>query len=345
MGGKGPNVTLQPPSFQISPTTSDSVMDWIEQYESARRALAICWVARDEIAMDGDDAVKVLHKLCSNDIETLTTGRGCEAFVCNVQGKIVSHLLAYRTPTGLRLVTSEGQAPDLIAHLDRYVIREDVQFQHIQDSASLYVVGPLAQAKLKELGAPIPEPLGAETWSTNRATCIVRRLQDILGCQIVGPRETLSAIAEGPLLERGAAAMGDEAWSALRIESFVPEYPQDISIDNLPQEVGRDDTAISFTKGCYLGQETVARIDAMGHVNWLLRGLSWPVDGKPQPSATLHADGKDAARITSVCFSPELGAPLALAYVRRQYATVGSVLHGECGEATVVSLPLAVSDA
>jgi folate-binding protein YgfZ len=122
----------------------------------------------------------------------------------------------------------------------------------------------------------------------------------------------------------------------LRIEAGLPLYGIDLDERNLPQEVNRDAEAISFTKGCYLGQETVARIDALGHVNWLLTGLLLPAGPLPAAGTTFEQDGSDVARMTSSSYSPRLQRPLAMAYVRQRSSSPGTVLPG----AEVISLPL-----
>src|SRR5205814_560451 len=117
-----------------------------------------------------------------------------------------------------------------------------------------------------------------------------------------------------------------EALEMVRIEAGTPFFGQDITDKNLPQELGRDALAISFTKGCYLGQETVARIDALGHVNQTLRGLRFAGLEIPQAGADLSTPDKPdkaVAHVTSAAFSPRLAAPLALGYVRRGYEAPG----------------------
>jgi folate-binding protein YgfZ len=145
-------------------------------------------------------------------------------------------------------------------------------------------------------------------------------------------------------LEREQSVSGDpcscEALEIVRIEQGYPWFGVDISEDNLPQEVGRNLKAISFTKGCYLGQETVARIDALGHVNKTLCGVAFNGEALPTAGLELFAADKVVGQITSACWSPKLGRPLALAYVRRGQQTPGTKLTSSLGEAEVVALPV-----
>jgi folate-binding protein YgfZ len=129
----------------------------------------------------------------------------------------------------------------------------------------------------------------------------------------------------------------------VRVESGVPMYGRDITDENLPQEVNRNAQAISFTKGCYLGQETVARIDALGHVNKLLVGLKISGATVPTAGTELTAQGKVVGHVTSAVFSPRLNAPLALGYVRTGNNEVGNRVESPLGSAEVIALPLSDS--
>ena len=138
----------------------------------------------------------------------------------------------------------------------------------------------------------------------------------------------------------GSDPLRATAVESARLEAGVPLFGHDITADNLPQEVARDARAISFTKGCYLGQETVARIDALGHVNRLLVGLKFAGQAAPPTGTVLLAGQQDVGHVTSAAWSPRLAAPLALAYVRRSHAKKGSTLSSAAGAAEVIELPV-----
>jgi folate-binding protein YgfZ len=156
---------------------------------------------------------------------------------------------------------------------------------------------------------------------------------------VILPAEQLPGVWR-TLREAGARPCGQRALELLRIEAGWPRYGRDLSEDNLPQEVGRDQWAISFTKGCYLGQETVARIDSRGHVNRLLMGLIFASAEVPKSGMELRAGSAVVGEITSAAFSPTRNAAVALGYVRRGHNEPGSVLESAAGPATVVSLPM-----
>jgi folate-binding protein YgfZ len=120
----------------------------------------------------------------------------------------------------------------------------------------------------------------------------------------------------------------------------MPSYGVDFNEENLPQEVGRDSEAISFTKGCYLGQETVARIDALGHVNQRLASVRFFGTDVPAVGTELTRGGRIVGSVTSAAISPKLGAPIALAMVRREGNSPGARLSSAAGECEVVALPV-----
>jgi folate-binding protein YgfZ len=142
------------------------------------------------------------------------------------------------------------------------------------------------------------------------------------------------------LQSQEARACGPEAVEAARIEAGQPFYGRDIHDRSLPQEVARDAQAISFVKGCYIGQETVARIDALGHVNRTLAGVKFAGERVPESGAELVRDGQSVGQVISAVFSPRLSAPLALAYLRRGSNTPGTRLESPVGPGEVVSLPV-----
>ena len=240
--------------------------------------------------------------------------------------------------------TVAGEAAKLLAHLDRYVMREDVKLtDRSQERAEWLLAGPAAPEVLAAAGASeLPgDPFMSVSAVIAGAAVWLRRtpLAGPVSFLVDGPREAFAAIGAA-LQSAGAKKVDEAAWHARRIEWGWPLFGVDITDKNLPQELNRDRLAISFTKGCYLGQETVARIDALGHVNKLLVGVRWRGETAPAAGAELSVDGKPVGQVTSASFSPRLDAPLALAYIRRLHATPGAKLTTGDGQAEVVTLPL-----
>jgi folate-binding protein YgfZ len=302
------------------------------------------------ITITGNDRQAFLHNFCTNEIRSLAPGESREAFITNVKGKIIGHGLVTCRNESLVLISVPQQAATLIAHLDRYVIREDVQLHDSTPSLAYILLGgttrpiesAMSMAPTMDEGQSILRPLvNAEA---NLGELPVRWIGwDLLGpvfCGLVEVNIRDAGRAREALVEKQIQPCGEAAFHALRIEAGTPLFGVDFDDRNFPQEVGRNERAISFTKGCYLGQETVARIDALGHVNQHLVGVRFSEDAAPNIGAELLRAGKNAGHVTSTAYSPKLQAPLALAMVRHEQCGVGTLLESPTGPCEVISLPL-----
>ena len=299
--------------------------------------------ARTQIEFTGNDRSSFLHNFCTNSVRDLAPGSGREAFVLDSKGHVLGHILLFVTPHSIVLDTVGGQAERLVGHFERYVIREDVTIRdRTGDWADLLVAGPQAADLLDSLGLHTPdEPLAHTEAALGGNRLFIRRV-DLVGpesflvaCERIAAPEVLAAVAND-----GAIQAGLEAFETARIEAGTPVYGQDITEKNLPQEVNRDAQAISLNKGCYLGQETVARIDALGHVNKVLAGVRFQSSEVPPVGTELTTDGGVVGTVTSACYSPGLQAALALGFVRTGQTTRGTRLSSQYGPAEVIALPL-----
>jgi folate-binding protein YgfZ len=233
------------------------------------------------------------------------------------------------------LDAAPGQAAELIAHFDKYVISEDVQFaDRTSDLSDLLVAGPAAAETIASFArSKIPTDLLSHVVTIIGGTSASVRRVEYAGPAsffVQSPTASLAAM-EQTLAAAGAVRCDTVAVESARLEAGIPLFGRDITGDNLPQEIGRDSRAISFTKGCYLGQETVARIDALGHVNRQLVGLRLAGESVPAAGAPLLAGDKEVGQITSAAWSPALQAPLALGMVRRAHARPGTLLTSPSG--------------
>lgn len=296
----------------------------LDEYEALREGRGFVeltgWTS---IALTGTDRQKFLNNFCTNDVKRLAPGQSCEIFITNVKGKVLGHGLADCRDDELVFITVPNQAEVLIEHLDRYIIREDVQLRDTTAERSYILVGP----NLPAGAAPTARWIG---WM-------------LLGPDAGGIVEISTADASAvqkSFTDQGFVSCGTGAFDALRIEAGTPLFGVDFNCENLPQEVARNEQAISFTKGCYLGQETVARIDALGHVNQELTGAKFSGSIPPAAGAELSHDGAAVGRVTSATMSPRLGAPLAIATIRRQWLAPGTTLDSPVGSCEVVRLPL-----
>ncbi len=329
------------------------------EYEALTAAAGIVRMnGRTLVELTGRDRNSFLHNFCTNDIRGLKPGCGCEAFITSVQGKILGHVMVFCGPESLVLDTVPGQAEPLIAHLDRYLIREEVALaDRSNDWTDLLVAGSDSPKILTVLAgvAPPTERLATVEARIGAAAVVIAKVD------LAGPHGFLVRVAaadaaqvERDLNAAGAIRCSEETAGTLRIESGWPAYGHDITDKNLPQEVNRDRQAISFTKGCYLGQETVARIDALGHVNRTLCGLRlhpaadslstveaiMALEESGIVGASISADGQPVGEVTSATFSPRLSTLLALGYIRRGHHQIGTLLGSSLGQVEVITLPL-----
>lgn len=314
---------------------------WLNEYEAlTERAALVEPFERTQIEMSGPDRATFLHNLCTADIRKLEVGTGCEAYVTSVQGKTLGHVFVFAGPESLILDTVAGQGELLINHLDHYLISEQVELHdRSQPWSEMLLAGKGSAALAAELGRQEPPQaaLSHGPWQVAGKSAWLRRVEITNGggFLISTRREDGPAVAAA-VLEAGAARAGHEAFEAARIERGFPLFDKDVSAKNLAQEVGRDEQAICFVKGCYLGQETVARIDALGHVQRMLVSLRFADSAVPKPGTELSVGETVVGQVTSSTYSPRDKAALALGYVRRGHNQPGTELTSPVGPAQVV---------
>lgn len=318
-------------------TSTEKVLDFgspADEERAAREGAAVFPLSgRTQIALVGADRTRFLHNLCTNDVNKLPPDSLCEAFLLNVKGHILWHAAVVGERDRLRVEVPAGCHEKLYAHLDRYHIREKVE---LIDETALFaevrLVGPRAASRFAELGGPAwPEPKTRTVGTLCGADAELTSLPTgpIPEAVLRVPVESLNAVWR-TLVEGGFVPAGETAWAPLRIEAGWPELGVDIVEGALPQEFRRDAAAISFNKGCYIGQETVARIDALGHVNKLLVGFR-PQGAVSSPPAIGDwlVEEKLSGRITSAAWSFARNAFVGLGMARRGKHLPGSV--GLCG--------------
>lgn len=277
---------------------------------------------RTQIELTGTDRIKFLNGFSTNDIKSLQAGDGCEAFLTNVKGRVLAHVFVFATANSLWIDTIPGQETVIINHLDRYLIREDVQLNgRSQERGELFLTGPVA-AQLLMLDPELP-PFGSVTREAFGVPLEIRRA-DILGSPgflLSIPRSVVQSTRQS-LLTIGCLAGSAEEFETRRIEAGFPYQGRDISDENLAQEVARTRQCISFTKGCYLGQEPIARLDAMGHTNRELRRILFDAGSDPTPGASLRSVDSDdeAGVVTSVApLKDPTGRIATLGYLKTKF--------------------------
>ncbi len=309
------------------------------------------------IRITGRDRIQVLHNFCTADVRRMNTGDCREAFVLNLKGKLLGHAWLIHWGDWLELITVPKQAPSLIAHFQQFVIREQVEFHDVSSHAqTLFLFHP-------EPNQPIPgrsndalltttPPFlsnGLSLIAPDRAVHLDWNSQSVpvVHAEFAGPGWLLGLPLESAdrmrqeLLTHKFQAASKSDLDAYRIIYRTPWYNIDADQDCLPQELDRDTQAISFDKGCYLGQETVARIDALGKVNRrLVRVKTNQPEQSIQPDVQnsilappsipliLNSNGIEVGRLTSIAPRPDGAELIGLAMVKRAVIKSGTELTG-----------------
>ncbi|HZR24127.1 MAG TPA: glycine cleavage T C-terminal barrel domain-containing protein [Vicinamibacterales bacterium] len=301
-----------------------------KSYTAARERAA--WLDRSSlgrIVVSGVDRLSYLQGLLTNDVAALEPGTGCYATYLTAQGRMIADMHLYELGD-LLLMTVVGDVKDLVlAKLDQFVFSEDVQLGDVTAAfAHVAVVGPQSSSIVAPLvGAPleaVPEH-GCARGTFAGAPAIVARASDFGVAQwdvFVGAEQRealLSALAAEQVDELSAPDA-----ETLRIEAGVPRFHVDMNEETIPLEPGIENRAISFTKGCYVGQEVIIRVLHRGHGRVARRLVQLRIDGSeiPPRGAAIHAEGDEKAigEVTSATFSPTLNQPIALGYVQRDFA-------------------------
>jgi folate-binding protein YgfZ len=290
----------------------------------------------------GPDAVKFVDSFTTAAVSKLEPGAGTEGFFADAKGWVLALATIFRTDDGVWIDAAAAVPTPLHGHLDRYHIRERLElvdasaahaFLLVAGPAAADVLGPIVSAALP---ARLLDHVAMQIAGIDATAARVDWAGDVgfLLRVAVGDRDRfVSAFRAAGIPEAGA-----EALEAVRIEEGRPA-PADIVEKTLPQELGRDARAISFTKGCYLGQETVARIDALGHVN---RRLVAVATARPiEPGAAVTCGGETIGTVTSACVSPQTGGGLGLALALTKKLAADATIEVAGAAARVVPLPVA----
>ncbi len=288
---------------------------------------------RGKLAVSGPDAAEYLQGQLTNDVEALEPGEGCYAALLDRKGHMQADMRVLRPAAEELWLDTEPEGLEAARkHLQMYKIGREVEVADVTaEREILSLIGPRA---VEVAGtAALPEH------SCERATVAG---VDCLAAGTAGGIDLIAATGDAgrlreALLAAGAVEVGAEAAEILRIEAGIPRFGAEMGAETLPAEAGIVDAAVSFTKGCYIGQETVARLHYKGRPNRNLRGLR--LSGAAAAGASLRLDGREVGAVGAACVSPALG-PIALAIVRREAQTGDELAVGEDGvTARVVDLP------
>ena len=327
--------------------------DMLAEYAALRQTAGVLDLSfRSRICLTGADRVRFLHGQVTNEIKRLRAGEGCYAALVTAKGKMESDLNIYCLQDELLLDFEPGLTEKISQRLEKFIVADDVQ---IVDVASLYgllsVQGPKAEVVIRSLGIfseiptgpfqsiKVPDVTLGEVYLINQP-----KLAPLAtGFDLFVPLDSLGAVADKLIAAAksvGGCACGWEAFEIARIEAGVPRFGTDMDESNIPLECGIEPRAVSYEKGCYIGQEVINRIHSIGHVNRELRGLRLANDLKTLPAKgdKLFRDGKEVGYVTCATKSPALKAAIALGYVRREANAPGTelVLRSATDEAKAV---------
>jgi folate-binding protein YgfZ len=304
-------------------------------YDALRDSAALLNLSpRARILARGRDRARLLHNLSTNEVKKMTSGSGAYAFLLSPQGRIQSDLTLFCFADHFLIDTEPELRERVPAHIRRYVIADQVELEDVSDSlSSLGIEGPDSQSMLESLGAPIPAtPYAHADW--NGAAIAAAAVTGQPGFRIYAAADRLREITQ-TLTAAGAVAATPEEIRTVRIENGRPRFGEEIGEKSLPQET-QQMHAVSFNKGCYLGQEIVERIRAQGHVNKKLMRIELATAQPPTPNTKLKSGDADAGEILSAVYSPRAHKSVAIAMIRTQFAVSGTALQADSSEATVI---------
>ncbi len=302
-----------------------------QQYDALTQAVAL--IDRSDIGrlyLAGEDALDLLDRLSTNALQDLAVGHGTSTVLTSNKGRIVDVLFVLQEADSLFVLTGPGNQETVSSWIDFYTIIEDVTSRDLTGETAIFsLAGPDAPTTL---GALLPAQ--TEVPNAHEAiSAVIGKVQaTIIRTDFIGAPayDIVVADTDGPqlrntLLETGAEPAGVDVTEALRVERGIPAFGKELGESYNPLEAGLM-PLISFTKGCYIGQEVVARLNTYDKVQKSLVGLRWDGDSAVASGTRLLLDGKQAGVMTTAAMSPRIAGVIGLGYVRKAHATPGSEL-------------------
>ena len=288
---------------------------------------------RGMIEVSGNDRISFLHNILTNDIKNLSPGKGVPACLLNAQAKIIAPMNVLCFDQFLWLAFDYPLKNKLFEAINKLIITEDVTLKDKSDELKLISIhGPKAKEMFNTWIKKDPpnEMLSHEKVALDRISAVLIRinLTGEIGYGLLAPKSEASAVKVA--IERIGASFDlteihSDALETLRIEAGIPRYGIDFDEPHIPLEVRLDNT-INFTKGCFPGQEIIARLDSRGGVIRKLVGLILEGEIVPQKNARILKDSMEVGSITSAVFSPNLKKTIALGFLKKEYWTPGTDL-------------------
>ncbi len=307
-----------------------------EQYEALTAGAALVQRPSGRLRCSGEDALDLLNRLSTNALMDLPESGGANTALTSNKGRIIDMLFVLRQHDRLLVITSPGNESRVREWLDFYTIIEDVEIEDITDSTtSVSLVGPASADLLSRVSRPpIPAPAPGSSVAVSvhgiEATAIRRDVGGIMAFDLIAPAPGGPAL-DAALTDAGAVRADPEVMERVRIEQGVPAFGAELGEAYNPLEAGLQ-PIISYTKGCYIGQEVIARLTTYDKVQKRLVRLRWAPGADIAPAAKLIHDGKQAGIVTSASQDAGTGAGIGLGYVRKAHSAPGSRLQSESGD-------------
>jgi len=328
------------------------------EYRFARESAALIDKNyRAFIYASGPDRLRYLNAVLTNDVRETASGSGVPSLLLNPQGHIIAEVEVYAVGDRFLIVSYQMIRERLIEALDKYIIMDDVTLEDATQSlAVLGVEGPRSAEILRGVAGVELDSL-AELGSVEARVAapqrndlsgaipvrVIRRSPGAPGFEIFVARDRVGALWD-LLLDAvravGGGPIGYAALSALRLEAGIPWFGYEFDESVIPHEAGLEHSHINYSKGCYTGQEIVERVRSRGHVNRVRVGVEFSGDAPPERETKLSAGGKEVGFVTRAAFSPAVGHPVGMAYLRRDVSAPGASLEYSGGTARVIALPL-----
>ncbi|WP_017319196.1 CAF17-like 4Fe-4S cluster assembly/insertion protein YgfZ [Mastigocladopsis repens] len=313
--------------------------------QAAQEGVAVCdrsfW---GRIKVSDSDRLRFLHNQSTNDIQSLKPGQGCDTVFVNSTARTIDLVTAYILEDAVLLLVSPNRREFLIQWLDRYIFFADkVQLTDVtNETATFSLIGPKSDAVLEKLGA---EAIIGQPYGTHISIPTVDGGLVAVGSGLASPGYTFILPASdkeevwSKILEAGAVLIGEQNWEMLRILQGRPEPDHELTEDYNPLEVGLWQT-ISFNKGCYIGQETIARLNTYKGVKQYLWGIH--LSGAAEPESTITVGDEKVGKLTS--YTKTFDGHFGLGYIRTKAGGVGLKVHVGGVEGEVVELPFVSHD-
>ena len=333
-------------SEPVTTATQPNSSQLKDEFRALTSSCGVCELRwRAKIRLTGDDRVRWLNGMVTNNIRDLAVGQGVYSFLLNPQGHILGDLYAYNRGNAFLIETDQSQLEKILATFDHYIIMDDVEVAQVSEQfTNIGIFGPSSESVLATAGIALPELKSLQLvdldWRQSKVLIVRGEQENSPSYEIwIAPNRAHEIL--DALIAAGATQVSERALELYRVALGIPRYGQDIRERDLPQETEQQ-RALNFNKGCYVGQEIVERIRSRGNVHRTFTGLHFPGPAA-EIGAKIQYQGKDVGEITTSAVIPTSHGDRAvgLGYIRREIGVPGKEVQVGDFVATVAAPPFA----